>query len=309
MVFTVTLNPAIDKTVVLPDFTPGAVNRIQSLRSDAGGKGINVSKCLAALGMDTTAAGIFAGTTGEHLLQMLHQMDISTLPVMAPGQSRTNLKIIDPAQQCNTDINEPGPTVSLEILTRLRDQLALQLQPGDVVVLSGSLPTGADSGLYRDWISYFRERGARVMLDADGEPLRQGILAQPWLVKPNDAELSRLLGKPLESLNDLLDAGESLRQSGIEEVVISLGSKGALFLSKDGRYLAEALSVPVQSTVGAGDSMVAAMAYGHGRELPRWQIIQLAVAMGAASCMYDGTQAPDVSLVENLSKQVKIMEV
>lgn len=309
MVFTVTLNPAIDKTVVLPGFTLGAVNRIQSLRADPGGKGINVSKCLAALGLDTMAAGIFAGTAGELLLQMLQQMDIPTLPVMVSGQSRTNLKIIDPAQHSNTDINEPGPAVSPDALTALRDRIGQQLRPGDVVVLSGSLPAGADSGLYRDWIGYFRERGARVILDADGEPLRQGILAKPWLIKPNDAELSHLLNKPLESIRDLVEAGEGLRQNGIEEVVISLGSKGALFLSGQGRYLAEALSVPVQSTVGAGDSMVAAMAYGSVRALPRTQIIQLAVAMGAASCMCDGTQAPDAGLVEKLSKQVKIMEV
>lgn len=309
MVFTVTLNPAIDKTVVLPGFTPGKVNRIQSLRTDAGGKGINVSKCLRALDLETTAAGIFAGTAGDLLLQMLHRMDVPTLPVMTQGQSRTNLKIIDPAQKCNTDINEPGPEVSPQTLLALRDRIGAQLHPGDVVVLSGSLPAGADSGLYRDWIGYFRERGAVVLLDADGEPLRQGIAAKPWMVKPNDAELSRLMGKPLQTLEELLAAGETLRQAGIDEVVISLGGEGALFLPGEGRFLAKALKVPVQSTVGAGDSMVAAMAYGYVRQLPRKEVIQLAVAMGAASCMYDGTQAPDRALVQRLSQQVEIMEV
>ena len=309
MVFTVTLNPAIDKTVVIPGFHPGKVNRIRSLRTDAGGKGINVSKCLTNLSLETVAAGIFGGSAGDTRLAMLESMGISTLPVRTDGQTRTNLKIIDPEQQMNTDINEPGPTVSAQTLALLRDEIGSRIAPGDVVVLSGSLPNGAPGSLYRDWTLHFRQLGALVFLDADGEALAQGIQGIPWLVKPNDAELSRLMGRPLETREELLAAGESLLAAGIREVVISLGGEGAIFLSEEGRYLAKALKVPVQSTVGAGDSMVAAMAYGHVKQLPREAFIRLAVAMGAASCMCDGTQAPDGALVRKLAEQVEIMEV
>ena len=118
--------------------------------------------------------------------------------------------------------------------------------------------------------------------------MREGIKAIPYMIKPNDEELSRLLGKPLSALEELIQAGQSLLKTGIQEVVISLGSKGGLFLSKEDCFLAEALTVPVRSTVGAGDSMVAAMAYGKEKHLPRQQQIQLAVAMGAASVMCDG---------------------
>lgn len=309
MVFTVTLNPAIDKTVVISGFSAGTVNRIQSLRTDAGGKGINVSKCLTQLSLETTAAGIFGGSTGDTLLSMLKEMGIPTLPVETPGQTRTNLKIIDPERKENTDINEPGPKVTPKTLATLRDRIGSRIHPGDVVVLSGSLPKGAPVELYRDWTRYFQERGALVFLDADGEALRRGVEGQPWLVKPNDAELSRLMGKPLESREELLAAGAHLLDQGIREVVISLGGEGALFLSREGRYMAKALKVPVQSTVGAGDSMVAAMTYGHVKKLPRKTFIQLAVAMGAASCMADGTQAPEEALVWRLAEQVEIMEV
>lgn len=309
MVYTVTLNPAIDKTVVIPGFKAGSVNRIQSLREDAGGKGINVSKCLDNLGIKSVAAVIVGGTAGQQLIGMLNHLDISYLSTTVAEQTRTNLKIIDPEQGENTDINEPGPHVPVSKLTELRNLLGVIICPGDIVVLSGSLPKGADASLYKDWTNFFQALGALVFLDADGEAMREGIQANPYMIKPNDEELSRLLGKPMNSLEDLLQAGHSLLKAGIQEVVISLGSKGGLFLSKDGDYLAEALTVPVRSTVGAGDSMVAAMAYSKEKNLPREEQIRLAVAMGAASVMCDGTQAPEKELVWELAKQVKIQEV
>ena len=306
MVFTVTLNPAIDKTVVIPGFQPGAVNRIQSLRADAGGKGINVSKCLKQLLVESVAAGIFAGSAGDMLLSMLKKMGVSTLPVTVAGQSRTNTKIIDPVQKLNTDINEPGPQVPAQSLTLLRDEIGRRITTGDVVVLSGSLPAGTPDTLYRDWITFFHGLGAKVFLDADGAALAEGVQAKPWLVKPNDVELSRLVGKKLETREDLRKAGEALLASGIQNVVISLGGEGALFLSAEGCYQAKALKVPVQSTVGAGDSMVAAMVCGYVNKLPYENRIRLAVAMGAASCMCDGSQAPEGELVRKLAEQVEV---
>lgn len=309
MVYTVTLNPAIDKTVVIPNFTAGSVNRIQSVRVDAGGKGINVSKCLDNLGVKSTAAVIVGGTSGQQLMEMLEQLGIACLSTSVAEQTRTNLKIIDPEQGKNTDINEPGPMVQERTLEELKNQLGVRIDQGDIVILSGSLPRGTDTALYKAWTDYFQSLGAMVFLDADGEAMRQGIQAVPYLIKPNDEELSRLLGRPMDTMEHLLQAGHSLLETGIREVVISLGAKGALFLNETGDFLAEALSVPVRSTVGAGDSMVAAMAYGKEKNLPREQQIRLAVAMGAASVMCDGTQAPDKDLVWDLAKQVKIQEV
>ena len=306
MIYTVTLNPAIDKTAVIENFCPGAVNRIGMLREDAGGKGINVSKCLKNLGADSTASVILAGDAGKRLEKMLGEMGIPSLAVWAEGESRTNLKIVDPAKRENTDINEPGPAVSGELLEELKTKLGERILPGDLVILSGSLPAGVDRGLYGNWTAYFRSLGARVYLDADGEPMKRGIEAVPSVIKPNDGELAALLGKEKLSQEEMVWEGRRLLEIGIEEIVISMGAEGALYLSREGCYFAHALPVEVKSTVGAGDSMVAAMAFGDEQKLGREEKIRLAVAMGAGSVMQSGTQPPEANLVWELAKEVRV---
>ena len=309
MIFTVTLNPAIDKTVVIPNFRVDTVNRIGDMRIDVGGKGINVSKCLRNLGLDSQAAAFLGGAAGEESLRLLKEANVTPLVVNVPGTTRTNLKIIDPELHQNTDINEPGPQVNEDLMNQLRDAIAEKMQPGDVVILAGSLPKGATISTYRDWTEFFRAKGAKVFLDADGESLRLGLEAAPYMAKPNNEELSRLLGKPLETQEELIEAGRELLKKGVEDVVISMGGDGALFVTKEKVIRANPLRVPVRSTVGAGDSMVAALAYGYDQKLPREQTIKLSIAISAASVMCDGTQAPDVETIKELYQKVTIEEV
>jgi 1-phosphofructokinase len=309
VIYTVTLNPAVDKTVVIPNFLAGEVNRIQDMRVDAGGKGINVSKCLKSLEMDSTVATFLGGSSGEKIRALLTEQKLTILEISVPGETRTNVKIVDTAQHKNTDINEPGPKVSEEMLLQLRDLLAEHVKPNDVVVLAGSLPKGADTALYGQWVEFFGARGARVVLDADGEAMRKGVGAKPYFVKPNDIELAGLVGKPLATEEQLISAGRQLQNAGIHEVLISRGEKGALYISQEGVYKAEGLRVPVLSTVGAGDSMVAAVAYGFEKGMSLPDRLRLAVAMGTASVMCSGTQAPSGTEVWKLFEQVHIEEV
>ena len=308
MIYTVTLNPAIDKTAYIPGFCAGGVNRVQTLREDAGGKGINVSKCLKALGTRSVAAVLLAGETGKYLENLLKQEGLEILTAQTGGQTRTNLKIVDKASGHNTDINEPGPLADETTLQTLLNTLCEKIHPGDIAILSGSLPKGAAPDIYRRWTEKLHAVGARVILDADGEAMAEGVKAAPDLVKPNDTELARLLGRPLENEESYLAAGKELLAKGIYNVVISLGGDGGLFLWKDETYRVAGLSVPVQSTVGAGDSVVAAMAYGMEKDMPRQEQIALAMAMGAASVMQSGSQAPDMAMVKNLAQQVKIQK-
>ncbi len=304
MIYTVTLNPALDKTAVMPDLAPGQVNRLQSVRTDAGGKGINVSKCLKALGEDSLAVLLVAGQAGRQLIALLEEEGVAVLPVWTEGETRTNLKLIDPVQKQNTDINEPGPQVAPQVLQQLLDQLLERVTPGDVIVLSGSLPAGAPEDTYGVWVKALSQKGAKVFLDADAAPMARGMEALPYLIKPNETELSRVLGRELNTAAALAEAGKQLQAGGIAKVVISMGGDGALFLLKNGIYQASSLSVPVKSTVGAGDSVVAAMAFAESRDLPEEQTVRLAMAMGAASVMQDGSQAPGAALVGQLREQV-----
>lgn len=309
MIYTVTLNPAIDKTVVIENFSAGSVNRIASVREDAGGKGINVSKCLQKLGETSAAAMILAGDPGRRLEKMVADMGIPVLAVWAEGESRTNLKIIDPVKKENTDINEPGPVVSAALLETLKEKLSENIQRGDIVILSGSLPAGVNRDLYGQWTAYFRRLGACVYLDADGEPMHAGLAAVPYMIKPNNDELAALLGKPSLTVEEMLTEGKRLLETGIRETVISLGGDGALFVNEDGCFYAEALKVPVKSTVGAGDSVVAAAAFGQVRKLSREERIRLCTAIGAASVMQSGTQSPEGDLVWKLAQQVKVKKL
>lgn len=305
MIYTVTLNPALDKTVEIPGMALDTVNRITEMRTDPGGKGINVSKVIAKLGGESCAAGILGGGSGKMLEKLLEDEPFATRFRFVEGQTRTNLKIIDREGHTNTDINEPGLTVTDADLDALLHELLAELRPGDIVVLAGSLPKGAPQDTYRTWTAACKKAGARVFLDADGALLAEGLKAAPYLIKPNDDELSRLAGKKLETLEELTAEGRRLLERGIERVVISLGGRGALYLRKGSTIYAEGLKVPVGSTVGAGDSVVAALAYAEAQGLSEEEAVRLSTAAGAANVMCSGTQAAEREAVEALLPKVR----
>lgn len=305
MIYTVTLNPALDKTVEIPGMALDTVNRITEMRTDPGGKGINVSKVIAKLGGESCAVGILGGGSGKMLEKLLENENFTTQFRFVEGQTRTNIKIIDREGHTNTDINEPGLTVTAAELDALLRELLAELRPGDIVVLAGSLPKGAPQDTYRSWTAACKKAGARVFLDADGALLAEGIKAAPHLIKPNDGELSRLAGKKLETLEELTAEGRKLLERGIERVVISLGGRGALYLRKGSTIYAEGLRVPVGSTVGAGDSVVAALAYAEAQGLSEEEAVRLSTAAGAANVMCSGTQAAEREAVEALLPKVR----
>ncbi|MCI8565127.1 MAG: 1-phosphofructokinase [Lachnospiraceae bacterium] len=305
MIYTVTLNPALDKTVEIPSLTIDSVNRITAMRTDPGGKGINVSKVIHKLGGRSVAAGILGGATGRAICSAVQEMGLETSFCFVDGETRTNLKIIDPVNHTNTDINEPGITVSKEVLEELLSRLLANILPGDLVVLSGSLPKGAPKDTYRTWTAACREKGAKVILDADGDRLACGLEASPYLIKPNNHELSLLLGQNLETKEELAQAAKNLMaRYGIAEVVVSMGAEGALYVTEETTIRAEGLKVPVGSTVGAGDSVVAALAVAKERGLSLEETVRLSTATGAANVMCSGTQAAEYEVIEGLIPQV-----
>lgn len=305
MIYTVTLNPALDKTVEIPSLTVDAVNRITSMRTDPGGKGINVSKVIQKLGGASVAAGILGGDTGRAILSALTEMGLTTLFHFVEGETRTNMKIIDPDNHTNTDINEPGVTVSEEILEKLLEELLAKVTKEDIVVISGSMPKGSPKDTYYTWTKAFREKGAKVILDADGDLLKAGLKASPYLIKPNNHELGALTGRALETPEEIAEtAAELMKEYGIGKVVVSMGGDGAVYVTKDKTIYAVGLKVPVGSTVGAGDSVVAALAVSEEEGKTLEETVRLSTAVGAANVMCSGTQAAEYEVVETLLPKV-----
>lgn len=307
MIYTVTLNPALDKTVEVPDFTVNAVNRAAAVRRDSGGKGLNVSRVIRALGGESRAFCILGGAAGEFIRTAAEGFGVPVTAFPGPGETRTNTKVVDRARRTYTDLNEAGMPVPPETLAALRDSLLAAVRPGDTVVLAGSLPPGASHSLYRDWTAELNRRGARVFLDADGEPLRAGVSAAPYFVKPNRDELARLCGRPLSGLADAAAEAARLCRGGVALALVSLGEDGALLALQSGGVLyAPGLAVPAASTVGAGDAMTAAFAFALARGQAPADALGLAVAVSAAAVMTEGTQPPAPGQVQALLGQVRV---
>lgn len=289
MVVTVTINPAVDKTLILDELTVNGVNRVQKLRQDAGGKGINVSKQIKALGGNTVATGVLAGPAGAFIREQLDFLGIDHHFIEIEGNTRTNIKIVDLKNHTHTDINEPGVSPSKEALSNLEDAAFRCVGSSGVLVLSGSVAKDVEKSIYAGWIRRAKERGIKTVLDADGELLREGVQAGPYLVKPNIHELERLFERPLETIGSAVACAGRLLDYGTEYVAVSMGEKGSFFVSRQDVYMAEAVKVDVKSTVGAGDSMVGGLAYALSRGMSFEEGARLAIAAAAASVASEGT--------------------
>jgi 1-phosphofructokinase len=304
LIVTVTLSPALDKTVTLPMFQIGQVNRVEKMRLDPGGKGINVSKTIQALHGKSVAMGILGGSAGRYIKTCLNKAGIENDFVIVREPTRTNLKIIDPMLHTNTDINEPGLAVSSRAINRVFESLSVKVASGDTVVLAGKTPPGTDGCLYGEWTKRLLKRGVRVCLDADGPQLIYGVEAMPDIIKPNEEEFSRLVGRNLKSISEIAQAALDLNRRGIGQIMVSMGENGALFVRGGRVKLAHGIKVPVKSTVGAGDAAVAALAlsFERGDDLP--DTIRLAIAAGSAAVMCEGTETISPETVRELIPQV-----
>ena len=285
MVFTVTLNPAIDYIVKLPLLREGGTNRAAAAEVQFGGKGINVSCVLRELGVDTTALGFAAGFTGEALAAHVAARGVHTDLIPIPeGLTRINVKLKTDCGE--TEINAPGPAIPQEALEALMDKLD-RLTEGDTLILAGSIPPSLPRDLYSRIMARFSGRGIRFVVDAEGAVLEAVLPHRPFLVKPNRAELEGLAGRQLATEEDLQHAASDLRRAGALNVLVSLGGEGALLLDEFGVFhRAPAAAIRPVNTVGAGDSMVAGFVAG----LPQGYdyALKLGIAAGGATAASDG---------------------
>jgi 1-phosphofructokinase len=291
---TVTLNPAIDRTVTIDDFAAGKVNRVERVEQHPGGKGVNVAVTLADAGHRVAVTGFLGRENCASFEQLFERKGIADHFVRLEGQTRVGIKIIDPRQQQTTDINFPGLTPTAADRAALIAAIAAIATPW--AVLAGSLPPGVDPTFYRDLTVALRERASQVALDTSGESLRYALEAAPQIIKPNIHELEAALGHPLRSQAAVVAAARDLLATGIELVIVSMGKDGALFVAPDEVLSARPPAVTVQSTVGAGDAMVAGIVAARLRGLPLADAARLATAFSvdAISRIGAGLNAPAV---------------
>jgi 1-phosphofructokinase len=309
MIVTVTLNPAIDRSLTVPRFEVGKTNRGEVRRTDAGGKGINVAKAVKQFGADVCALGFVAGSNGHFITQALAASSIPTDLINVPGETRVNLKIHDPVYGTETELNEPGFEVLPEHLEAMKQKIRDYGPRSDVMVFSGSLPPGAPPATFAELITIASASGAKCMLDTAGPALRYGLEAKPLLLKPNRAEVEGLLQKRLGTRSELAKAACELLRMGTEEAVISMGADGAVAATKHELLSARPPAVASRSSVGAGDAMVAALAYGEVKHLSFRDSFCLAIAASAAAVTMEGSKVAELALVQSLLPQVQIEEV
>lgn len=306
MIVTVTFNPAIDKTALVDTLVVGGLNRLRDVRQDAGGKGVNVSKTLLALGSNSFATGFLAGSSGRVIEDSLDHLGIENEFVWVEGNTRTNLKVLNAKMEL-TELNEPGPYVEMEDVQALVELIKKKADLSSYVVLSGNVSPGVKNTIYKEMIASLKESGIRVLLDADGELFKEGIQAKPYAIKPNRFELAQYFGvREPESLEDTVLLGEKLLNDQTRLVVISMGGEGALFLSEEAFLYCPVLPIDLKSSVGAGDAMVAAMALGLENKLSLEELAILCMATSAGACTTEGTQPARLEVIEDLKDLVQI---
>lgn len=308
-IITVTLNPCIDKTITINNFAEGGLNRAESVRCDAGGKGINVAKVLKGFGAGVLALGVLGEQGSKTVLSELSHRQIAADFVLVPGETRTNYKLFDRKKEQITEVNEPGFSVSTADVDAVIKRLAAHLKEADVMVLAGSVPPGFSKQIYKDLACLGAENGVKVIVDADGESFSSALEAAPYAVKPNRFELEQLLGKPLLTEQALIDGGRTLLARGVSLVVISLGGDGALYLTKDRTLRVTLAPVHCLSTVGAGDSMVAAIAQSLAQGYDLAELAKMASAAGTATAQKPGSEVcTKEELIECFSK-ISVVEL
>lgn len=309
LIVTVTLNPAIDRTVSVEEFCIDKVNRVKSIQRDAGGKGLNVTKTIKALGEESQALVILGGRNGQWISDEAARMGLDLITVNVAGETRENIKIVDLIEKTYTDLNEGGPVADGPLMDQLIEKINAIVKPGDYLVLSGSALPGMPEDIFKRMIDSVKTKDISAIVDVEGAYLDHAIAAKPTLIKPNIDELEAFLGKTLETLEEMIGAARELIEKGVTHVVISRGSEGLLWVDAVQAIEAKGLKVEVKSTVGAGDAVVAALVTGLSQGHSPEAIVRRAVATATSVVMNEGSKTGSMSNLTELEKQVVIQTI
>ena len=287
-IITMTLNPCIDRTIETTSFETGKTNYVTGVRSEVGGKGINVAFALNHFGLPVLAMGFSYEKDREVLENAMKREGVDHAFVLVEGSMRVNRKIFDTSKKCMTELNEKGETVQASYVELLLEELEKKLPDAQALVLTGSVPPGIDAQIYRRMAEIANRYEVPVFLDANRDLLLQGIKATPFFIKPNQDEFFETFGC---TKTDMLDKAKEIVEKGIAYVCISLGEEGAVLVSKDKVVQRKALPTEIASLQGAGDAMIAGICKALYKDAAE-DILSYALAAAAATISLPGTVMP-----------------
>lgn len=312
LITTVTLNAAIDKTYTVPDFNLNHNYRVNDMVATAGGKGINVARVAATLEHPVMATGFVAGSQGRFITEGLNREHITNDMVEVDGESRLCITILDPVKPNEqTELLEPGPTIQPEAIQVLSSKLERLAKDSTSMVFSGSLPKGCHADTYAQLIHTVRASNPnlRIILDTSGDALVAGLEARPFLIKPNEHEIEKLVGRPVTSQDDLFECICTLMEQGIACVVVSLGEKGSIAGYQGKLYRVTFPPLEIINPVGSGDSMVCGMVVAFERGYAIEDVLRLGSACGSANALMVGAGCVQREDVERLFQLVQVEEI
>jgi len=305
-ILTVTLNPAMDKTVIVPDFRIGRDFRAKALSISAGGKGINVSQVLGHLGIKNVACGFLGGHDGRHMKQMLDKERISNDFCFVDESTRTSLTVIDPKNTTITRVLERGPRVTGKNIKTFRKKYTSLLTRCQYVVLSGRNIPGAGDSFYAELINLAKRKKVFTVLDTSGDPYRIGLKEKPFMIKPNLGEAEQILCRKISSIRETMQAVKEIGSRDIPITAITLGSRGVIAFNGAQMVFAVPPKVKRKSPVGCGDAYIGGFIAAHSLKKSFTECIKTGVACGAANALSLNPGDIKKNIVNKLYKQVTI---
>jgi 1-phosphofructokinase family hexose kinase len=312
MIITVTLNAALDKSLEVPNFTPGRRHRTVDQQTMPGGKGVNIARAIKRLGQPVIATGLAGGATGNRIVEALNDESILNAFVRIREESRTNTAVLDPTTGQHTEINERGPSVSARELELFRDKLLYLAKGASICVFAGSLPRGVEPDVYAGLIRDVRKLGVTTMLDTEGEPLRLAVRAEPNVVSPNEIEAEELVGHEFNGVDDRAQAVVEIARLGAAEAIMTV-SDGCYAQVLEGGipalYRVTVEEQEARSRIGSGDAFLAGYVASHYAGRSAVDCLRFGVACGAESTQHIGAGIVEPAKVERLLDEVRAERV
>ncbi|WP_456060407.1 1-phosphofructokinase [Brachyspira pilosicoli] len=301
MIYTLTLNPAVDYYIDMESFEEGDLNKVNNAYTLAGGKGINVSKVLKNFNIESIALGFCGGFTGDYIKKDIKECGIKENFIYLEEATRINIKL--KTKKTETEIAGKSPNISKEKVHELLNYIKNNIKENDILVLSGSVPNSIESSIYKDIISN-ANKNIKVILDARDEAFKIGLREKVFLTKPNKKELGEYFNKKIESTDDIIKYARELIKDGSKNVIVSLGKDGSVLVTENEVYIGNAPKGKLISSVGAGDSMVAGIVYGLSNNLSIVDSYKYAIASGSSTACSEM-----LTTFENMNKFLEKVEI